>query len=814
MRKLVILAATAALATAGFGRTAEAWKAERDVTKAKVYVAEDATMPEIEAAKLILRAQVVIAGGADTTNVAPQVAKELPKEGIVVGWMGSALVKPLAAKFGLKPWRECQNGTDQIVQTFVGDTLVLAGNGPEGAFYAVSDFLYHNGARFLHTGGVEDDYASGLYLEYMTGLKAPRARFYEPVASIRTGFALNDLLSSSKRCTKAQFVARNMFAIFNGSTPDAKTGLTGGHSRGFFGSECIQPAYHDFDKHREWFPMNKEGKRFRPTGGWCWVFEGCWDQPDFKEWVIDRVAKLAEKAGPDNRYAFDVTNSDGGPKCLCPACQKDRAKFGDESSRYFTYKMGINEALKKRYPEMRIETLAYGMGRTYPKMGNAVLKGVDSIIFCPHARCYVHTYADENCPTCKADLKTMAEWKKANLPIGDFDYSFDLFNPAMSVPTWEHLADVVRYWKEYNGEKGVPYMFIESATSPNGNGGKSRIAAYVAARALWDDTTSADEHLADWCRVAFGPAKDVMLAYYRSAAKAWRTQKAHVFNTFNNPLGTAKSYFTKELEAQGVKAFAEAEKALKAFEAKATADRERNLVRKQLATLAFEKKMFAEWQALAEKANKTSIQVNLEEGDATWEAFDRIPKVMLKARAWWGNYDDPTKSTVQCYRTKDALRLKFDMKGGLFKPAPWKEAHNDNDRAYTEDGVEIFVRAPGKSDYYHIAINKFGDIYDGCALDKSFTSSDLKLEQKQEDGRFQLVVTLPYGMFGLDEVKDGDIFKLVAVCNLSVLGEPDKKTGERKPTKLMVGLPYPAHHDIAAGADLRVDMSTGRRVGE
>ena len=136
MRKLVILAAAAAVATAGFGRTAEAWKAERDVKKAKVYVAEDATMPEIEAAKLILRAQVVIAGGADTTNVAPLVAKELPKDGIVVGWMGSALVKPLAAKFGLKPWRECLNGTDQIVQTFVGDTLVLAGNGPEGAFYA------------------------------------------------------------------------------------------------------------------------------------------------------------------------------------------------------------------------------------------------------------------------------------------------------------------------------------------------------------------------------------------------------------------------------------------------------------------------------------------------------------------------------------------------------------------------------------------------------------------------------------------------------------------------------------------------------
>jgi len=358
-------------------------------------------------------------------------------------------------------------------------------------------------------------------------------------------------------------------------------------------------------------------------------------------------------------------------------------------------------------------------------------------------------------------------------------------------------------------------MYIESATSPNGNGGKSRISSYVAARSLWDDTTSADDHLVDWCRVAFGPAKDVMLAYFRAAAKSWHAQKAHIFNTFTNPLGSAKSYFTKELESQGEKAFAEAEKLLKAFEAKATSAREKNLVKKQLQTLAFEKKMFKEWQELAVKANKTSVQINLEEGDATWESFDRIPKTMLKARAWWGNYDDPTKSTIQCYRTKDALRLKFDMKAPLFEPATWKEQHNDADRAYCENGVEIFVQAPGKSDYYHIAINKFGDIYDGCALDaKNFTATDMKLEQKQEKGRFQLVVTLPYKMFGLAEVKDGDIFKLVAVCNMTVLGEPDKKTGERKPQHLMVGLPYPAHHDIAAGADLRVEMSGGRRVGE
>jgi len=807
MKYALAAACVTLLAMSGICRTAESWKAERDVSKAKVYVAEDATMPEIEAAKLILRAQVMIAGGADTTNVAPLVAKTFPAQGIVVGWIGSALVKPLSARFGLRPWRECQNGTDQIVQTFVGDTLVLAGNGPEGAFYSVSDFLYHNGARFLHVGDPEDDYTSGLYLEFMTALKAPKSRFYEPVAAIRTGFELWD--------TKGNAVGRNMFAIFNGTTPSSATGLTGGHSRGFFGSECIQPAYGDFDVHRNWFPMNAEGKRFRPTGGWCWVMEGCWAQPDFQDWVIERVAKLAEKAGPDNRYGFDVTNSDGGPRCLCPACEKDRTKFGDASSRYFSYKMRINEELKKRFPEMRIETLAYGMGHSYPKMGNAVLKGVDAIDYCPHGRCYVHTYADTNCLTCAADVRMMHEWKKAGVPIGDFDYSFDLFNPAMSVPTWEHAADVVRFWKEFNGKNGVPRMYFETATLPNGNGGKSRIAAYVAARSLWDDTTSADEHLVDWCRVAFGPAQDVMLAYYRQSSKAWRNQGAHIFNTFNNPLGTAKVYFTKELENAGVKAFDEAERLLKASEAKAASEREVNLVRKRLRTLSFEKKMFKEWQELAVKARSTSMQINLEEGDVTLAAFDRIPKIRMRHFQWWGaEIPDPAKSTLQCYRTADALRLKVATHPQTYRKVTWNERRNDAAAAYSGNSMEFFLRRADQSDYFHIAISQDGQVYDALCLDSRYQATDMKIEQKTLDDGWEIVLTFPYKMFGLDSVKDGDIFKLVAICNVDAYDGVDGKTGERKVTWIHPAIPRAAYHDLAAGADLRVDMSVGRRVGE
>ncbi len=807
--KLTSFASIAVLATvAAVAAPSPEWRAEGDFSKAPVYVSANATTAEIEAGRLVMRAQAMIAGEADpTTNVAPAVASEMPKAGVVIGWLESDLTKKIASKYGLKPWKKAKNGTDVIAQVQKGNVLYLVGNAPESAFFAAADLLYRNGARFIHTGEPEDGFTSGTYLDFMRELQAPKERVYVPVAAIRTGFALNDMLNQNTRCTPELFNARNFFAAANCTSPNSKTVYAGGHSRGFFGSECIQPAYHDFDKHRDFFPMNKEGQRFRPTGGWCWVMEGCWSTPGFLDWVIDRVAKDCEKAGPDNAFGFDVTNSDGGPKCLCPDCEKLRASYPDVASYYYDYNQKIQKALKKRFPDMKVETLAYIMSLRYPKLGNKLLTEVDAIDFCPYSRCYIHSYHADACPTIKANMQLMDEWKQADIPIGDFDYSFDVFQPSMHIPSWGLMADLVQYWKEYNGGHGVPRMYIESATSPNGNGGKSRIAAYVAARCLWDDSRTADDHLQDFCRAGFGPAADVMLEYERASAKAWRDQKAHLVNTFNNPLGTAKSYFTAELESHGKKAFAEAERLLKDAETGAKDERARTLVKKQLATLAWEKKCFDEWSALRMQAMRTSLKVNLEEGEDRNETFDRVPKFGMKTNAKMKEGGDVTKSTVQFYRTKNALRIRVTNNSEAFEPAEWKDTRNDSPAGYGANSMEFFLQAPGKSDYFHLAMAKAGEIYDAKCLDSTWTSGEYKVESEESKGKWVLTLTFPYSLFGIDSVKAGDSFKCIVINNAARKDEDGTVKG------FHVGLPYPAYHDLAAGVDLSVDDNSGRRAG-
>ena len=803
--------AEGAMSVSGFGDLGSAWTEEVDLATAKVYVSENATVPEIEAAKLLMRAQRMVAGLTDTTNVVPAVAAEWPKGGVVIGWQESALLKPFAKDLQLTPWRQTPLLGDIVVQAQRGNVYVLAGNAPSCAYFAVSDVLYRNGARFIHTGAPADGYEAGTYLEWMRAIKAPRSRRYLPRVARRTGFALgkggkNDV----EKIAMNQFAARNCAAV---AGP-----LDGGYGRGSIGCEGIQPPVNDFDKHPEWFPL-VDGKRWRPAPG-GWVTEGCWTCPGFADWVVEHEESNFERYGGKKAITdLCLTNSDGGPRCQCENCKKYRAQFPDDSSWYWDYQAKLSKRINERIPGLYNYTFAYINSLCFPKAGKKAVEHLDAIMYCPYGRCYVHPYSDKACRTNRLDMDKAEEWRKADLPIGDFDYCYDVFYPSMNMPNWNITWDVVRYWKELNEGRGIPSIYMEAATAPNGCGGKSRVSAYVVVRALWDCAeTPAETHLEDFCRVGFGDAAPEMLAWYRACAKAWQSQKTHLTSTFNNPTGAAKGYFSEELVKLGEKAFASAEAKIRVRLAKTdgpmeTLTREQNLAKKQLATLQWEKKYaYDEWKALREKALATSLAVNCELGDDSDTEFDRMPE--YKFLQQWPQWEkqDLTKTTARIYRTKDALRLRVTSRSEAFKPVPpVKQTEGDDEHAYWSEHLEMFLQAPGRSDYLHLSVNAGGARYDALCKDaKAFTSSDWKTAIKAEPGLCEYTVTIPWTVFGKDfTVKEGDTIKLLAV--LQTIVPDDKNPGKTK--AFSSGLPRVGYHDPAVGADIVIDANAGRRAG-
>ena len=786
---------------------------EVDLSKAEVYVSANATVPEVEAAKLLLRAQRMVAGGTDTTNVAPKVAATWPQSGVVVGWQESDLLKPLNGELGLKPWREMKNLGDEIVQVWRGDVYVLAGNAPECAYFAVADLLYRNGARFIHTGEPADGFESGTFLEWMTALRAPASRRYAPVVARRTGFGL-ERWGKNDRLTDAQKTAMNNFAVRNCTSPGRFSPLQGGRARGTVGCESIQPPVAEFKRHPDWFPL-VDGKRWRPAPG-GWVTEGCWSSAGFADWVVNEVVgQYARGGGADMLTDLCLTNSDGGPKCECPDCRKYRARFPDESSWYWDYHAQLSRRICERLPGLYRYTFAYIHSLCFPKAGKRAVAHLDAIQYCPYQRCYVHPYSNRDCQTNRLDMDRAEAWREAEMPIGDFDYCFDVFQPSMNMPHWDVTWDVVRYWKELNGARGIPSVYMEAATAPNGCGGKSRVSAYVVARALWDFAEApAEAHVRDFCRVGFGDAAEEMLAWYRACAKAWLGQKSHLTATFNNPTGTAKGYFTEELVASGERAFAAAEAKIRARLApagtpEAALTRDQNLARKQLATWAWEKKWaYDAWKELRERALASSLTINVEQGDPSDAEFARMPAFPFKPH-WRGDVDN--RATLRVYRTADALRLRIETANTNLQPVASRPSAGDDERAYMGNHVELFLQAPGSGDYYHLCVGEDGSRYDAFCKDAAaFTSSAWTSEVVTADGFATYTITIPWAIFGEGHrPQDGTAYKLLA--DIGGLFPDPAKPGEMR--TFFSGLPRVAFHDVAAGADLVIDANAGRRAG-
>lgn len=786
---------------------------EVDLSKAEVYVSANATVPEVEAAKLLLRAQRMVAGGTDTTNVAPKVAATWPQSGVVVGWQESDLLKPLNGELGLKPWREMKNLGDEIVQVRRGDVYVLAGNAPECAYFAVADLLYRNGARFIHTGEPADGFESGTFLEWMTALRAPASRRYAPVVARRTGFGL-ERWGKNDRLTDAQKTAMNNFAVRNCTSPGRFSPLQGGRARGTVGCESIQPPVAEFKRHPDWFPL-VDGKRWRPAPG-GWVTEGCWSSAGFADWVVNEVVgQYARGGGADMLTDLCLTNSDGGPKCECPDCRKYRARFPDESSWYWDYHAQLSRRICERLPGLYRYTFAYIHSLCFPKAGKRAVAHLDAIQYCPYQRCYVHPYSNRDCQTNRLDMDCAEAWRESEMPIGDFDYCFDVFQPSMNMPHWDVTWDVVRYWKELNGARGIPSVYMEAATAPNGCGGKSRVSAYVVARALWDLAEApAEAHVRDFCRVGFGDAAEEMLAWYRACAKAWLGQKSHLTATFNNPTGTAKGYFTEELVASGERAFAAAEAKIRARLApagtpEAALTRDQNLARKQLATWAWEKKWaYDAWKELRERALASSLTINVEQGDPSDAEFARMPAFPFKPH-WRGDVDN--RATLRVYRTADALRLRIETANTNLQPVASRPSAGDDERAYMGNHVELFLQAPGSGDYYHLCVGEDGSRYDAFCKDAAaFTSSAWTSEVVTVDGFATYTITIPWAIFGEGHrPQDGAAYKLLA--DIGGLFPDPAKPGEMR--TFFSGLPRVAFHDVAAGADLVIDANAGRRAG-
>lgn len=474
-------------------------------------------------------------------------------------------------------------------------------------------------------------------------------------------------------------------------------------------------------------------------------------------------------------------------RCECETCSK--LADPDASSRWYRYHAGIVRELKKEFPDLRYSVLAYQEYREVPAIP---VEEVEFVEYCQYSRCFVHKIGDPRCGTNKADFDRLARWEKEkNVPLGVWDYTFDVFPKPYQLPAYRFFADEILNF--YN--RHFVKLFIEGGPCVSA----SRPARWGAMQMMWDPMKrSADDWLKDYCTTAYGPAWNEMFRFHQACADAWDAMPTHLTACFNNPGGTAKAYLTSALIDLSKKTFADAEKKIAGIKTDdrnpVIAARKKRLKEQYVSALAFEKKTFDDWLILHEKMMKNGVCLTAYQSD--FASLAKETPVELKPR--WKT-QKASKAVCSIGWNDRAILFRISVEthpDAKTTPVPFKKRKDGRD-AYGSESIELFLQAPGSSTYYQFAAGKNGDFYDGEAMNGKWDGDwDYRVIQDPENVRkYVYEIEIPFKNFNVRS-PGNDPWKMIIIRNT----EPGFES---------VGIPYPAHHDIAAGAD--VTFVTGKR---
>ena len=646
--------------------------------------------------------------------------KHVPeKSAVVIGPSGKAAFEDMDS-FSI----ETRNGN-----------LYLAGNRPRATLYAVYSFLRQElGVRWFWAG---DD---GEYFKTLAAWRLPKLKRRETAA-----FRYRALVPIKNHFYKpaGYWLARNNINRY------AKirnirdlTGMV--HTPVYISSHLVGMPESMFKVHPDWFSM-VNGKHI-PQGR-----AGCWSNPEFTKYVVDKLVKLAKKSDAElmNVFPADITT-----RCQCPECTRNP----DPSSRWYDYYHKLQNEIHKKLPNLHFAGIAYMEYRSVPQ---TEIKGMEYVMYCQSDRCYVHKLHDPQCKLNRNSLHELDRWSKKT-KLGIYGYHFDVFDRPMLLPFWNILADEIRC---YSRRGDIIYMKSEF---PFGRPKKqkpedmyhitSRLAGYIYAQLLWDPNQSVKKIIDDWCYYVFGPAAPELSAYYRLMAKAWENSGTHLTYYTHPPQGFARKFVSKELIKAAEKNF------------KIAANKLKNHPR-ELRQLKTEIAIFNKWKRAAQTFSPT---VNV----ITTDSADQVP-----VRWMIDKNGKITDTKVKIYRNDSALVIDIDCPNipGL---AAGKPGHKNFWGSGPCDRVEIFLGLNNGSQYRHFAISRAGGWYDGLGTNENWNINWTRKITETKNG-WNAEIQIPFDELKVTP-KNGDQW------NITI----------NRYSKPYSGFPVPAFHDPSSGAIL------------
>ena len=202
------------------------------------------------------------------------------------------------------------------------------------------------------------------------------------------------------------------------------------------------------------------------------------------ETMLSNVRKLL--ATKPDAELLSVTANDSGDFCSCDKCT-GKSVGGNRTDGLLGLVNRIAEAIEPEYPNVKIQTFAYGPTHL-PPVKNMPRKNV-VVQLCSHACCYRHAHDDEKCVINHTFMNDIREWSKLtdNLYIWDYVTNFRYY--LVPFPNFKNMASNIRNFYKYN-VKGI----FEQGNEHNNTGEFGEMKAYLEAKLMKNPLMTDEEY--------------------------------------------------------------------------------------------------------------------------------------------------------------------------------------------------------------------------------------------------------------------------------------------------------------------------------
>ncbi|MBI5092882.1 MAG: DUF4838 domain-containing protein, partial [Candidatus Hydrogenedentes bacterium] len=368
------------------------------------------------------------------------------------------------------------------------DTIVIAGGRPRGTLYGVYEFFErYCGVRFLTCDQVY--YPDAAHRQPL----AETDFIYTPPFSFRWSYY-------KENSDRPDFAAR---LRVNTVPKDEKLG---GSTR----QALINHAY------AKWITPEKYGKTHpeyfalvngdRKCTGGAGDTEPCVTNPDVIDIITENV--LAEIAADPNMENISVSQNDNDAYCRCPQCEAINQREGTPMGANLALVNTVAERVEKKYPNVKIGTLAYSYTRKAPK--TIVPRANVQIQLCSAECCTLHPIDDPACPKNQEFCADVRAWTAICGSVWVWNYNTNFTCYDQPFPNFRAIGPNVHFFQASH----IRGVFMQA--NGNGNAGEfCDLRNYVIAHCLWDPSLDSWALTEEFCTLHYQEAAPIILEYLR-----------------------------------------------------------------------------------------------------------------------------------------------------------------------------------------------------------------------------------------------------------------------------------------------------------